>query len=108
MFLDGNARRIFAFSEPVDMRKSFDGLLALLSNSLAQDPLSGDIYVFLNRSSNYIKCIFWDRTGYCLFAKRLERGRFKFPLDGGTQELTEKVFKLILDGICLGRRSKVS
>jgi len=108
MFLNETARRIFAFSEPIDMRKSFNGLLAVLSNVLAQDPLSGDIYVFVNRPGNYIKCIFWDRTGYCLFAKRLERGRFKFPVDGGRQELTEQIFKLILDGICLGRRRKIS
>jgi transposase len=106
MFFDTDVRRIYAFSEPVDMRKSFDGLLALLSAALSQDTLSGDVYVFVNRCSNYIKCIYWDRTGYCLFAKRLERGKFKFPLDGGKQELTEKVFKLILDGICLGRRHK--
>lgn len=108
MFLTEAVRRIFAFSEPIDMRKSFDGLLAVLGNALEQDPLSGDIYVFVNRAANYIKCIYWDRTGYCLFAKRLERGRFKFPADGGKQELTEKVFKLILDGICLGRRRKMS
>mgnify|MGYP000487830946 CR=1 FL=1 len=90
------------------MRKSFDGLLGVLENALAEDPLSGDIYVFVNRAAGYIKCIYWDRTGYCLFAKRLERGRFKFPADGGRQELTKKVFKLILDGIYLGRRRKVS
>lgn len=108
MLFNESVRRIFAFSEPVDMRKSFDGLLAILSNALAQDPLSGDIYVFVNRPGNYIKCIYWDRTGYCLFAKRLERGKFKFPVDGGRQELSEKVFKLILDGICLGRRRKIS
>lgn len=104
MIFSDVARRIYAFSAPVDMRKSFDGLLALLGNSLGQDTLSGDVYVFVNRSSNYIKCIYWDRTGFCLFAKRLERGRFKFSIDGGRQELTEKVFKLILDGIHLGRK----
>lgn len=107
MFFGEGSRRIFAFSEPVDMRKSFDGLLALLSNSLGRDTLSGDVYVFVNRSSNYLKGIYWDRTGYCLFAKRLEHGRFKIPVDGGA-ELTDKIFKLILDGISLGRRRKVS
>lgn len=103
-----STRRIFAFSEPVDMRRSFDGLLAILANALSEDPLTGDIYVFVNRSENYLKCIYWDRTGYCLFAKRLERGRFKIPSVLGKQELSEKVFRLILDGICLGRRRDVS
>ena len=104
MILDDKARRIFAFSEPIDMRKSFDGILSIVESGFKQDPLSGDIFVFVNRSSNYLKCIFWDRTGYCLFAKRLERGRFRISHDGGTQEISEKIFRLILDGIPLGRR----
>jgi transposase len=97
-------RRIFAYSEPVDMRKSFDGLLAVVGSVLGEDALSGDMYVFTNRSGNYLKGVYWDRTGFCLFAKRLERGRFKFPEGGGRRELTEKIFKLVLDGIPLGRR----
>jgi len=108
MFMEGTPRKIYAYSEVIDMRKSFTGLLTLVHNVLKRDSLSGDVYVFVNRKANLLKCIYWDRTGYCLFAKRLEGSRFKIPvsedIQGGTQELTEKIFKLILDGIRIGRR----
>jgi transposase len=58
------------------MRKSFDGLSALVRNTLAQDPLSGHCFVFVNRKATQMKVLYWDRTGYSLWAKRLERGRF--------------------------------
>ena len=70
--------RILAYRAPVDMRKSFDGLLAVVKSVLHEDPLSGTWFVFINRRRNYIKAVYWDRTGFCLFAKRLERGRFAF------------------------------
>lgn len=104
MFSLGGAPRVLAYGEPVDMRKSFDGLITLTRHRLGEDPLSGDVFVFINRRGNYIKMLRWDRTGYCLFAKRLERGRFRFPLSDSKQELSERVLKLILDGIHLGRR----
>ena len=107
MFLSNGIRRILAYGQPVDMRKSFDGLLSLVTGALKEDPLSGSLFVFVNRRGNYLKLIYWDRTGYCLFAKRLERGRFRFPQAGEKQELTEKVLKLILDGIDLGRRQRM-
>ena len=85
------------------MRKSFDGLVALVKHALGEDPLSGSLYVFVNRRGNYLKLVYWDRTGFCLFAKRLERGRFTLPGTHRTQELSEQVLRLILDGIPLGR-----
>ena len=100
-------RRILAWSEPVDMRKSFTGLVALVRSVLEEDPLSGTWYVFFNRRANYLKLVTWDRTGYCLFAKRLEQGRFALPGDGRKQELDARVFSLILDGIHLGRRRRI-
>lgn len=96
--------KIFAYGEPVDMRKSFDGLLVLVKGALKENPLSGSLFVFVNRRGNYLKSIYWDRTGYCLFSKRLERGRFYLPVSGEKQELEEEVFKLILDGIPLGEK----
>jgi transposase len=60
--------------------------------------------VFFNRRGNYLKLVAWDRTGYCLFAKRLEKGRFQLPSDEPKQSLSEQTFRLILDGITLGRR----
>jgi len=94
--------RILAWRDPVDMRKSFDGLIGLVRDAMAQDPLSGNIYMFANRRGNYLKLIYWDRTGFALFAKRLDRGRFVFPGQDNTQKLSPEQFKLILDGIVLG------
>lgn len=107
MLAPSPVRRILAYREPVDMRKSFDGLVALVKHALREDPLSGSLYVFVNRRKNYLKLVYWDRTGFCLFAKRLERGRFTLPGDARTQELDEQTLRLILDGIVLGRRRRM-
>jgi transposase len=55
------------------MRKSFDGLVGLVRDAMREDPLSGSLFVFVNRRGNYLKLVYWDRTGYALFAKRLEQ-----------------------------------
>ena len=89
------------------MRKSFDGLVAVVQNVLHEDPLSGCLYVFFNRRGNYLKLVAWDRTGYTLFAKRLERGRFRLPSGESKQEISDRAFRLILDGIVLGRRRRM-
>lgn len=68
--------RLFIACEPTDMRKSFDGLAGLVRGALEQDPLSGHLYIFFNKPRNRVKVLWWDRTGYCLFAKRLEVGQF--------------------------------
>jgi len=86
------------------MRKSFDGLVGIVQSVLREDPLSGTVFVFFNRRGNYLKLVTWDRTGFALFAKRLEQGRFRLPSGEPTQELSERAFRLILDGIVLGRR----
>jgi transposase len=100
-------RRILAYRHPVDMRKSFNGLVALVRNALQEDPLSGSLYIFINRRRTYVKGVYWDRTGFCLFAKKLERGRFVLPGDDETFELSEQAFQLLLDGIVLGRRRRL-
>lgn len=105
--LSARPKRIFAYGKPVDMLKSFDGLLGVTKQALKEDPLTGDMYVFINRRGNHLKLLYWDRTGYCLFAKRLEKGRFRFPLAAEKQELSEKILRLLLDGIELGRRSEM-
>ena len=107
MFLPTVPRRILAYREPVDMRKSFNGLVAVVQNVLREDPLSGSLFVFFNRRGNYMKLVTWDRTGYCLFAKRLEQGRFRLPSGDTKQEISERAFRLILDGIVLGNRRRV-
>jgi transposase len=104
MWTGSSVRRILAYREPVDLRKSFPGLVGLVKSVLAEDPLSGSVFVFINRRGTLIKTIYWDRTGLCLFAKRLERGKFRLPGDGPRQELDAQRLQLVLDGIELGRR----
>jgi len=104
MWRSSSVRRILAYSEPVDMRKACDGLLGLVKGVLAEAPLSGSLFVFVNRRKNDLKAIYWDRTGFCLFAKRLERGQFRLPGGEAKQELSAQVFQLLLDGIELGQR----
>jgi transposase len=87
------------------MRKSYDGLVALVKSVLFDDPLSGTLYVFSNRRRTHMKAVYWDRTGFCLFAKRLECGHFVLPIgEAETFELSEQAFRLLLDGIALGIR----
>jgi len=105
MFDSSQPRRILAWRQPVDMRKSFDGLVGLVRDAMIEDPLSGSLFVFVNRRGNYLKLIYWDRTGFALFAKRLDRGRFAIPGQDQTQSLSPEQFRLILDGIVLGGRS---
>ena len=85
------------------MRKSFDGLIAVVQSLLAEDPLSGTLFVFFNKKRTQVRCLFWDRTGYCVLAKRLARGRFRFTeqLEAGTRivELESVELSLILEGI---------
>ncbi len=70
------ALRVFAFADPVDMRKGFDGLSALVREQLGQDPTSGALYLFVSRNRIRAKVLAWDGTGLCLYSKRLEAGRF--------------------------------
>jgi transposase len=100
-------RRILAYNQPVDLRKSITGLVGLVKSVSGEDPLSGSLFVFINRRGNYLKLVVWDRTGFCLFAKRLERGRFRLPGDALTQELSPHVFQLLLEGSALGGRAPI-
>lgn len=103
MFLQPVVRKVYAYSEAVDMRKSFNGLIALTRDVLREDPLSGDVYVFSNRARNIVKCLVWDRTGFVVVAKRLEHGRFFLPGEGAKRELSAHIFQLVFDGISLGK-----
>ena len=101
------SRRIFAYNRPTDMRKSFFGLLALVQQVFPEDPYSGSLFVFVNARGNYLKILVWDRTGFALYAKRLERGRFVFPSTSERQELSEQSLRFLLDGIPLGGRHAI-
>lgn len=101
--------RVFLCLAPTDMRKSFDGLAALAVDVVRQEPLSGHLFVFRNRREDRIKVLYWDRTGFCLFYKRLEQGTFRFPRGMPTAvadavsagEIDAAELALILEGIDL-------
>jgi transposase len=76
-----SAVRIYLAAEPVDLRRGFDGLAAATRSLIGADPLSGHVFVFLNRRRNRVKLLAWDRTGFVLLYKRLERGTFKMPAE---------------------------
>ena len=107
-----NARqRYYLYSQPVDMRKSYDGLSGLVRNHLHRNPTDGEVYVFLNRDRSIIKMLLWDRSGYSIYSKRLEQGSFERPRSEGDQagiRLDWEELVLILEGISLGsvRRRK--
>jgi transposase len=84
------------------MRKGFDGLTALVKQSLKEDPLSGDLYLFLGRSGKLVKALLWDRTGFIVIAKRLEKGRFRLRCQAEKLVLTPQALELLLDGIPAG------
>ena len=76
--------RVFAYAAPVDMRKAYDALSGLVREHLRHDLLTGDIYLFVGKTRRRAKALFWDGTGLCLFAKRLEKGRFAAPWERAT------------------------
>lgn len=93
--------RVFAFDEPVDMRRGFDGLHALVTQSLGRDVLQGDVFLFVSRTRKRAKALFWDGTGLCIYAKRLEQGRFAAPWakeSTGPMEMTMSELALFLEG----------
>ena len=94
--------RYFIFSEPTDMRKSFDGLSGIVRHQGEYQLLSGDVFVFLNRRCDRIKLLMWDISGFALYYKRLERGTFEKPLfteQNKTAELAWSDLVMLLEGI---------
>lgn len=95
---------VYAYSAPVDLRKGFDGLSTLVTQGLGRDPLSGDLFLFVNRDRQRAKVLLWDGTGLCIYAKRLERGRFAClwrPASASTLRLTMSELALFLEGSTL-------
>jgi transposase len=105
------SRRIYVYRGVCDMRRSFDRLAGMVAEQIERDPLSGDVYVFVNRDSSRLKALYWDRDGYVLWYKRLEEGQFKLPGGEGI-EIDRTAWMHMLEGIEAkvikrGRRYKV-
>ncbi len=100
MLMVSPAVKVFLAIEPTDMRKSFDGLSALVAGVIGQDPYSGHLFVFRGRRSDRVKILYWDRSGYALFYKRLEEGTFRFPQGTASSvEIESPDLMLLLEGI---------
>ena len=103
--------RIFVSTQPTDMRRSFDGLAMMTRENMGQDPLSGHLFVFFNRRGDRVKIMFWDRSGFCIWYKRLEQGVFRLPqsiVNMPNPEVEVADLSMILEGIDLSsaRRRK--
>jgi transposase len=100
--------RIYLAVAPVDMRKSFDGLCAIVMDTLKLNPLEGQLFLFRGKSGNRVKALFWDRNGLVIFYKRLEKGHFKWPKNNASSiEMTTVELSLLLDGIDFTKLKKL-
>ena len=107
MFFPEGQVRVHFYGEPADMRKSYTGLSALVKNVLQLDPLCGSLYAFVSRRGTQMKVLYFDRSGFCVWGKRLEAGRFISDwraVRTGEMDWTE--LKLLIEGIDAGRRRK--
>jgi transposase len=105
------ALKAYAYCAPVDMRKGFDGLYGMVRRGIGRDPLSGDLYLFVSRDRKRAKVLVWDGTGLCVYAKRLERGRFASLWTGEPRRnlgLTVTELQLFLEGSALVGRVQLS
>ena len=102
---------VWAYPQPVDLRNGYDGLAALVSQKLRMNPISGDCFLFSNRTRTRAKVLLWDGTGLCIYQKRLEQGRFASLWQrerGGVVELTMSELALFLEGSRAMERVKLS
>ena len=98
-FPEGNVR-VWLHTEPTDMRRSFNGLSAMVKNQLLEDPLSGQLFVFVNRLRTQMKVLYFDRSGYCIWSKKLVQGQFNYKSNAGSkQALNLFELKALLEGI---------
>jgi transposase len=100
MIAVGPRTKVYLAAQPVDMRKGMDGLAAQVATTLKADPYSGCLFIFRGKSGNRLKILAWDGSGLCLFAKRLEEGKFVWPpIVEGRLPLTPAQLALLVEGI---------
>ena len=100
--------RVYLAVEAVDMRKSFNGLWSEAVGCLREDPFNGSLFVFMNRARDRVKILYWDGSGAWIFAKRLEKGRFSWPVGSDARKLsvTPQALMMLLSGIDLRQGCK--
>lgn len=98
MLRPGNQVQVYLYADPVDMRKSIDGLSALVEQDMALSPFADALFVFCNRRRDKIKLLCWERNGFIVWYKRLEKQRFKWPKTGQALSLSGQELNWLLDG----------
>jgi transposase len=99
---------IYMAVQPINMRKSFDGIAVLIQEVLKQNPLNGHLFVFRKKAADKIKIMCWDRNGFSIYYKRLEKDRFKFPkLNKASVTLSQQGLELLLDGIDISKLKRL-
>lgn len=107
MFFPEGQIRVHLYGQPCDMRRSFDGLSTMVRHELRADPCDGSLYCFINRRATQMRVLYFDRTGFCVWAKRLEAGRFISEWSQvRTREMDWTGLKLMLEGIEPGKQRK--
>ena len=104
MLFHYQARRFFLYTLPTDMRKGFDALCGTVYNEMKLNPLTGDLYIFINRTRSHIKMLHWQGDGYAVFYKRLEKGTYEIPIPQGDYQsvsLSSEQLLFILQGVVL-------
>lgn len=108
MLMLPNAVKVYVGREPINMKRSFAGLVTLIQTEFSHDPLTGNIFVFFNKHANKIKLIYWDRTGFAIWYKFLNHGKFRLP------SIQDKIYKisisdlnLLLEGIDLVSKQRL-
>ncbi len=106
MLPSGPGLRVYLAVGDTDMRKSMDALAALVSGRLSLDPFSGHLFAFRNRRRNLVKILYWDRNGFCLWQKRLEKDRFRWPDEAGptAAEVSRRELGWLLEGLDVRQR----
>ncbi|MBN2648104.1 MAG: IS66 family insertion sequence element accessory protein TnpB [Prolixibacteraceae bacterium] len=105
--------RYFVCCTSVDIRNGFDGLAGIVRNYLKNDPISGAVFIFLNKNRTHIKLLYWDGDGFALFYKRLERGRYTLPVHNApSKEIKREELMMLLEGLSFekikqGKRFKI-
>lgn len=100
MFVEWSTTRVFVRPGATDLRKQINGLAILVQTSMNMDPLSGQMYLFSNHQRRLLKVLYWDRNGFCMWQKRLERDHFPWPKTEETaREISVEQLRMLLGGI---------
>lgn len=100
MFIDLDKVRIFVRPNFTDMRKQINGLAIIVQELIEEDPFSGNLFLFCNKSRNILKVLYWDQSGFALWLKKLEKGKYPWPKDNQKhRELVKEQLQMLLSGI---------